>query len=173
MTVGRVEEGVQQARSAVKVDPRTHEWLAFALLSAGRYDEAADQCQKFDLAEQDWFPLFQFLGRARLGQGRIEEAIRLLEQDIRSPNQGFLGYAYARAGRHAEAEKLAAENGRPQTQVLTYAGLGDKNRMLEALDRMAAISVWRVGEYLTYPELSLLRGDPRLKSFRKKIGLPE
>jgi hypothetical protein len=38
---------------------------------------------------------------------------------------------------------------------------------------MAARSVWRVGQYLTYPELSLLRGDPRLKDIRKKIGLPQ
>lgn len=138
----------------------------------GSFDEAAEN----DLTMSDSDPLkILFLARARLGQGRINEAIRLLETEEarKNPNQGFLAYAYARAGRRAEAEKVAAENGRPQTQVLAYSGLGDRARTFEALDRMAARSVWRVGQYLTYPELSLLRGDPRLKDIRKKIGLPQ
>ena len=57
-------------------------------------------------------------------------------------------------------------------QVLIFAGLGDKDRTLEALNRMAALGPQRVGLYLAYPELALLRGDPRLKVFRMKVGLP-
>jgi hypothetical protein len=38
---------------------------------------------------------------------------------------------------------------------------------------MDALGAQRVGLYLNYPELALLRGDPRLKVFRKKLGLPE
>jgi hypothetical protein len=38
---------------------------------------------------------------------------------------------------------------------------------------MAARDAQRVGEYLNLPELALLRGDPRAKALRKKIGLPE
>ncbi len=172
LTVGRTDEAVQQARAAVRMDPLSkHAYgsLTFMLLAAGRYDEAADDILKMapDAGNRP-----QFLARVRLGQGRITEAIRLLEEDKNNPNKGFLGIAYARAGRRAEAEKLAADYPRPNIQVLIYAGLGDKDRTLEALDRMATRSVWRVGQYLTYPELALLRGDPRLKVFRHKIGLP-
>ena len=88
--------------------------------------------------------------------------------------EGFLGFALARTGRREEAEKLlSAHPDRPNQHVLIYAGLGDKDRVFEALDRMLAAKDQRVRKYLTYPELSLIRGDPRLKTFRKKAGLPE
>jgi hypothetical protein len=56
---------------------------------------------------------------------------------------------------------------------MTFAGLGDKERTLEALERMAALGPFRLGRALNFPELALLRGDPRLKALRKKVGLPQ
>ena len=113
-----------------------------------------------------------------MGQGRTAEAIQILAPGGTAPKHrllmGFLGYAYARAGQRDEAEKLAAGSATPHTQALIFAGLGDKERNLDALDRMAgAVGAQRVGAYLNYPELALLRGDPRLNALRKKIGLPE
>jgi TolB-like protein len=175
MVLGRINEAVSQLRFAERTDPLApviHENLAFVLTSAGRYDEAADQCR---MLPQDDPPVIRCLARARLGQGKIDEAIQLLAR-VRgaSPNEGFLGYAYARSGRREEAESLEAANaGSPQILVLIYAGLGDKDRTFEALERMAPEGPGRIGQYLTYPELSLLRGDPRLKTLRKKVGLPE
>jgi hypothetical protein len=61
----------------------------------------------------------------------------------------------------------------PYQQALVYAGLGDKDRTFEALNRLAALGPVRVGRSLTYPEMALVRGDPRLKALRKKVGLPE
>jgi tetratricopeptide (TPR) repeat protein len=140
--------------------------LAFVLISVGRYDEAAEHCQKISAQDSS---ARQFLGRARLGQGRIREAIELLTND-----QGWLGYAYARSGRREEALKLATASGdNPFWQTLIYAGLGDRDHAFEALDRMARLGPGRIGQYLTFPELAVLRGDPRLKALRKKVGLPE
>jgi hypothetical protein len=56
---------------------------------------------------------------------------------------------------------------------MVFAGLGDKERTLEALDRMTVVGPVRMGWILSNPELALLRGDPRLKALRKKVGLPE
>src|SRR5207244_10104885 len=116
-----------------------------------------------------------FLARVRLGQGRTAEAIQLLEASdstLDNPQgRGFLGYAYARAGRRKEAEELAASAEYPNEQALIYAGLGDKERTLEALGRMAAVGAQRIGQYLSFPEMALLRDDPRLKTFRMKVGL--
>jgi hypothetical protein len=116
------------------------------------------------------------MARARLGQGRIDEAIRILEAD-RHPNSdpsGVLGYAYGRAGRRQDAEKLAAGwEGDPAGLAMTYPWLGDKDRTLEAQVRMAPLGPFRVGRALTFPEFALLRGDPRVKALRKKVGLPE
>jgi len=89
-------------------------------------------------------------------------------------NPRYLGYAYGRAGRREEAEKLAAAvTPNAFSQALIYAGLGDKDRTLEALDRMSGLGAARIGRDLNSPEFALLRGDPRVKALRKRVGLPE
>jgi hypothetical protein len=118
-------------------------------------------------------------GRASVERGRIQEGIQILEDaDHRGAEEelavrGYLGYAYGRAGRRREAENLAAEASDPFIQALTYAGIGDKERTVQALERMAPMGPVRLGRNLTYPEFALLHGDPRVKALRKKVGLPE
>ena len=88
--------------------------------------------------------------------------------------RGILGCAYARAGRREEAEKLAADRSlSPFNQARTFACLGDKDRTFEALDRAAAAGPVRMGRMLRFQGYSQLRGDPRMKALRKKVGLPE
>ncbi len=175
LPLGRIEQALQQLRVAEKMDPLSpvvQNAFGFALLAAGRYDEAFEHCQKLPAD----FPPDLCLGRARLGQGRVGEAIQLLATFDRrnNDNQGYLGYAYARAGRREEAEKIAADlPQRPFGQAIVFAGLGDKDRAIEALERSSALGPVRIGRDLTYPEFALIRGDPRLKAFRKKIGLPD
>jgi adenylate cyclase len=166
LPLGRIEEGVHEMHIAEKTDPLSpwvQNCLAWVLLSAGRYEEAAGHCEK--AADT------RCLGRARLEQGRIEEAIKLLATEA---NPQYLGYAYGRAGRREEAERFAAAAApNAFTQALTFAGLGDKDRTLEALDRLTSLGAVRVGRALNSPEFALLRGDPRVKALRKKVGLPE
>jgi serine/threonine-protein kinase len=177
--LGRIDEALQQIRVAEKADPLSpavrHD-LSYALIAAGRYAEAADLCQKLPA---DRLGTTDCLGRARLGQGRISEAIQILETAFnrgvspRADTRGYLGYAYARAGRRGDAEKLAAASPlNPFNQAVIYAGLGDKGRAFEALDRAATAGPFRMGRELTFPELALLRGDPRVKALCKKVGLP-
>jgi serine/threonine-protein kinase len=166
LPLGRIDEGVRQMRIAEKrdpVSPYVQEILAWVLISSGRYEEAANHCQKAIRGTE-------LLGRARLGQGRIDEAIQILST---GPDLIYLGYAYGRAGRREEAEKLAAVAPGAWSQALTYAGLGDKDRTLEALDRMSGLGAVRIGRALNSPEFSLLRGDPRVSALRKKVGLPQ
>jgi TolB-like protein/Flp pilus assembly protein TadD len=171
LPLGRIQEALQQIRVAEKADPLSAEIqynLAYGLTSAGRYDDAAAHCEKLPAGYE---AKSECLGRARLGQGRTREAIQVLGA---TTNRGYLGYAYARAGRREEAEKVAADvSPNPFNQALVFAGLGDKDRTLEALDRMTVLGPFRVGRALTFPEFSLLRGDLRVKALRKKVGLPE
>jgi tetratricopeptide (TPR) repeat protein len=168
LPLGRIEEGVSEMQIAEKTDPLSP-WvqniLGWVLLSNGRYEEAADHCQKAATEATEC------LGRARLGEGRIDEAIRILGT---GGNPRYLGYAYGRAGRREEAEKLAdAVAPNAFSQAIIFAGLGDKDRTFEALDRVAELGAVRIGRALNSPEFALLRGDPRVKSLRKKVGLPE
>ena len=125
------------------------------LISAGRYDEAADHCQKLPA---DYRERSGCLGRVRLGQGRAGEAIQLLAS---VGNRGYLGHAYARAGRRKKAEELAAAiSPSPFNQALILAGLGDKDRTLEAVESMATLGPLRIGRALTYPESSRRLVEP-------------
>jgi len=172
MVLGRLGEAIEQLQVAEKLDPlspEVHREFAFVLLSARQYDEAGRHCEQ--MSDDDGLKI-QFQARVRLGQGKTAEAIELLAGD-RNPNRGFLGYAYARSGRREEAEKLAAEGKRQNAKALTYAGLEDKDRTLAALEAMAPEGPQRLGQYLTYPELSVVRGDPRLRAILGKAGLPQ
>jgi peptidoglycan/xylan/chitin deacetylase (PgdA/CDA1 family) len=100
------------------------------------------------------------------------EAIHRYEQ-LGSGTDNHRGYSYAVAGRRTEAEAAAARRKDfPGALVLIHAGLGNTAQAFDALERMAAEKDPRVGIYLTYPELSLLRADPRMAAFRRKLGLP-
>jgi serine/threonine-protein kinase len=167
LPLGRIGEAVRVMHTAEKADPLSP-WvqniLAGALLCARRYDEAAGHCRNATLATE-------CLGRARLGQGKIEEAIQILATGT---NPRHLGYAYGKAGHRQEAEKLAAAVApNAFSEAIIFAGLGDKDRTLEALDRVAQLGAVRIGRALIAPEFDLLRGDPRVKALRQKVGLPE
>ena len=167
LPLGRIEEAVQQMRIAEKSDPLSplvQSRFAHALLSAGHDNEAAPHCER--AADR-----LECLGRVRICQGRFDEAIQLLSS-VKNPR--YLGHALGRAGRRAEAEQLIATSAQhPFQQALIFAGLGDKDRTFEALDRMAVQGPVRIGRTLTYPEFSLIRGDPRVKALRQKVGLPQ
>jgi hypothetical protein len=54
-----------------------------------------------------------------------------------------------------------------------YAGLADKDRTVEALNRVADLGAVRLGRALNSQEFALLRGDAWVNILKKKIGLPE
>jgi len=169
LVLGRSEEALHQLRVAENIDPLSPEvqrFLGYVLILTGNYDEAAGHCEKLPT---DYSARSECLGRARLGQGRINEAIQVLAP---VGNRGYLGYAYARAGRREDAEKVAADiSPNPFNQALVFAGLGDKERTLDALERMSVLGPVRIGRTLTFPEFAFVRGDPRIKALRKKVGL--
>ena len=171
-SLGRVDEALHQLRIAEKNDPLSPQLqfaLGWLLISAGRNDEAVGYCNKLPADHPN---RNMCLGRALLGQGRTEEAIGIFIKTDNRGDRAHLGYAYARSGRREEAEKLAI-NLPALGQALIFAGLGDKERALDALDRMAVVGPVRMGSILSLPELALLRGDPREKALRKRVGLPE
>jgi hypothetical protein len=118
----------------------------------------------------------QCVARARLGQGKIADAVKILAHDPNTATNpqglGFLGYLYARAGQHEQAEQMAREAKFANEEALIYAGLGDKDKTFDALQRMGSVGAQRVGDYIAFPEMALLRDDPRLSALRKNVGLP-
>lgn len=178
LPLGRVDEAVREMRAAERADPLSsavHIYFGYALLAAGRYEEAAQDCQQVSSGDPE---KDECLGRARAQQGKFDEAIRLLAHSTN--DWGYLAYAYGKAGRRAQAEKLMVDaqalyphNLGGFNYAMAFAGIGDKERTLAQLQRMVNLGPVRLGRDLTYPEFALVRGDPRLKALRKKVGLPE
>ena len=146
------------------------------LFAAGRLNEAAAQCGRLP---EDSLWRGECLGRVRVAQGRIAEAIPLLASS-RTNNWGYLAYAYAKSGRRADAEKLMAEAPilHPHRAgafqfALAYAGFEDSDRTIEQLERMVGVGPVRIGFTLNGPEFAFLRSDARVKLLRKNLGLPE
>jgi len=173
--LGRHDEALAQMRAAETTDPLSsdvHRTFAMVLINLGRFDEAAVHCKKMSPGSQ-FKP--QCLARVSLGLGRAGEAVEILSHDpdvAQNPQgRGLLGYAYAKAGRRDEAERMAAVANFANEQALIYAGLGNQDRTLAALDRMTSVGAQRLGQYLGYPEMALLRGDPRVVALRQKAGL--
>jgi serine/threonine-protein kinase len=177
---GKVDQSVNQLRAALRRDPLSVDvqaLLAYVLVSAGGYRESIEIGRRIvpsAAAVNDGLNhARQVLARALFQYGEKAEAVQRFEQ-LGSGSDNFRGYAYAAAGRHAEARALAAQRKNfPATLVLIHAGLGEKDSAFEALERMAAEKDPRVGAYLTYPELASLRADPRMGAFRRRLGLPD
>jgi tetratricopeptide (TPR) repeat protein len=176
---GKVDQSVSQLRAALRRDPLSVEvqaLLAYVLVSAGLYEESIEIGRRIvpsaAAANDGRNHSRQVLARALFQHGKHAEAVQRFEQ-LGSGSVGLRGYAYAVTGRHAEARALAAQRQDfPASLVLIHAGLGETDRAFEALERMAADKDPRVGIYLTYPEVALLRKDPRMNAFRQTLGLP-
>jgi TolB-like protein len=174
--VGRTGEAIENMRIAEANDPLSSEVqlnLAWMLVALEHYDEAERHCDR--MVADDSLKA-QCLARVWAGQGRIAEAVKILEQDpftVTNPQgHGFLGYMYARAGQREKAERMASDAKFANEQALIYAGLGDKDHTFDALQRMGSVGPQRVGRYVAFPEMALLRDDPRLSALRKNVGLP-
>jgi adenylate cyclase len=174
--VGRTDEAIENMRVAEANDPLSSEVqlnLAWMLISQQRYDEAGGHCDKMWPTDS---LRAQCLARVRAGQGRFAEAAKILEDDPNTATnpqgRGFLGFVYARGGQQERAEQIARDARFANEQALIYAGLGDKDQTLDALQRMSSVGAQRVGRYVSFPELALLKNDPRLQVLRRTVGLP-
>ncbi len=170
--LGKQAEAERLLRAALGHDPLSLDLqreLAMVLIQAGRYQEAVDTFERVREADPD-FPTLHY-ARALTHVGRLPEAISLL--GTAPGNAAWLGYAYVRAGRRADAEKLAVvHRGFPFRAAHINAALGDKDQTFEALERMFTSEPQRLAVVLAVPEMALLHGDPRLAALRKKLRLP-
>jgi len=181
--MGRQSEALQVLKDAQAADPRSldvRRVMALVQVDWGLYEDAIVSA-RWVLERDADFPFAKlWLARALALSGlalslpdRVKEAQTIFESESEQKAFGYLGWLYARTGRRAEAEELAAAHSElPRGQMLIYAGLGDKDRAFEALERLAGMNAWRAAEWMHRPEMALLRGDPRLDALKTRLGLP-
>jgi tetratricopeptide (TPR) repeat protein len=176
----RWEEGFASMRRAQEVDPLAPLWPAWQgslYWWVGRYDEAIRECQK-SLELNPSFPTaLSILGRAYSDKGMHDEAIAAQEKAV-ALNRSYLwglGYAYARAGRRADALRIATEykgtTGDGYQSATIHAALGDTEGALRALQEASErgeISPWIRNLRVFAP----LRDDPRFQDLARSMKVP-
>jgi serine/threonine-protein kinase len=117
--------------------------------------------------------------------GRPNEAIPLLEAAVK-PIDGnprfmaYLGYAYAAAGRTADARRVLRELlSRRETEYVSSFGialvhdvLGEKESALAALERAYEDRAVEFVQMSQYPSFRTISSDPRYEAVLRRIGLP-
>jgi TolB-like protein/Flp pilus assembly protein TadD len=186
-STGRAEEALAAIGQAQKLDPLSTEAntnLASVLLRLGRYDDAIRIYTDTVDLDPNFFWAYRDLGLALCEKHAYRESIMVLEKaDSVSQNNpavlSALGYCYAIRGdvRHAQAilVRLSQLSDRsyvpPYHVAAVYAGLGDKQKALEWLDRAYQDrSTWMNG-IKGDPLFQSLRTEPRFIQILKRMGL--
>jgi tetratricopeptide (TPR) repeat protein len=181
-----MEEALAWARRARDLDPlgTSGHTIAWTLLNAHRYDEAIREFRNvLAVRPDDRFPLWP-LGWALICNHQAEEAIPVLEKAAaasdRSPGViSTLVWAYAHAGRRADALRLLGElKKRQQTGyvpagafVNAYLGLGDNDEAFAWFERAYEEQSNILIYIKVFPLFDPLRGDPRFQDLVRRVGL--
>ncbi len=183
--LGRPDEALAQADRARQLDPL---WVimpfivSLALICARRFEEAERQMRDLMDLDSRLEGTYWFLSSALAGQGRIDEAITVLEKGVplvfRAPFfLALLGLWYARAGRRGDAEAVLAEllaGGfcPPVWLAILCGGLGHIDRAFGYLEQAIEQHNDQVCFMGVDHRFDELRHDPRFPVLMTRIGLP-
>jgi TolB-like protein len=181
----KFDEAERMLEAAARTDPLAaivHDQRGFLQLLTGRFPEAVDNFARANAIDPDLPFLEQHQVRALTFAGRYSEALAFADTKEDPAGRGlwkdqvgaqpWLAAVYVMAGRRAEVERFAEVHQEPYRLALIHAALGNKDRTFEELAKAAEIVPHRVVPLLVYPEMRLLRGDPRLAALRRKLHLP-
>jgi serine/threonine-protein kinase len=184
---GRMPEAVAEIRKAEELDPRDPSLRANrALLSyfQGGYDDALTELAEVSRAEPKLALARWGIGLSYEEKGMGTEALASLKQATelsKSLNiRTSFAHASARFGQRAQAlEVLKALEERSRTNyvpsyyfALIHAGLGEKDRALEWLERAYQERSTVLAYVRIDPRLAPLRSDPRYLDLVRRMGFP-
>jgi adenylate cyclase len=188
-TVGRWEEALQSFEKARELDP-----LSLIMNSgAGWYyhlagdSERAVEVLKRTLELDDGFPRAHWwLGEAYLGLGNLPEAISHMERAVSLTGNhpqyvAPLAYALASTGQPERARgflrtiesRAGAGSGFEYEFALVYAGLGETDAALAALESGLEARSTFMALAKVDPRLSTLRSEPRFQAVLDAMGFPD
>ena len=178
--MGRVDEAVQQTRSASALDPLAplgHLNAASMRYLARDYDGAIEQLQRSLELNDAWAPAYSAIGVVYALKGMDGAATKAASKAVElggrqvSVFQANLAFVHARGGRRGEAErllKLAKTDPWEGFNIArAYVALGERDSAFALLDR----SSWRWPHraVLADPALDPVRADPRFARLSARV----
>jgi tetratricopeptide (TPR) repeat protein len=162
-----------------------HTTRAAAYHFGREYQRAVEECEKAEQLDPEYFMLHFIAGRAHMRLNNYGKAIAHLKAARTGTGEfplmdAALGLAYAVSGKKGLTAKLAeqfkaAAKKRyiPPTYFgMLFAGLGDKDKALEWLERAFEERADGLTWLNVEPMLDELRPDPRFQDLIRRIGLP-
>ena len=183
VTRGRFSQAVAHVNQARVLDPLSFaatNYLAIALYCAGHYDESIAAARQTLTADPGFASAHVAIGRGMAVKGDFPRAAAEFAMAMQKYGRepwilGRMGYALARAGHTAQALGIVKEIDRlegPAVQIaFVYAGLGDHQRSLDALDRAFQQGNVDLDFMAVDPMLAGLRAEPRFLTLKSRMGL--
>jgi TolB-like protein/DNA-binding winged helix-turn-helix (wHTH) protein/Flp pilus assembly protein TadD len=181
----RHTEAIAEIKRAQELDPlenglRISE--AWALNLAGRHDEAIEKYQQIMKIEPSFGRHFG-LGFTYENKGMYGQAIEEFQKGIKLQGETtsglcYLGYNLAMAGRRVEPQSILARLKNTKEYVSAeelaglYAGLGDKEGALAALEKAYAEHDLQMQVIKIDSRLNGLRSDPRFQDLLQRMRFP-
>jgi serine/threonine protein kinase/Tfp pilus assembly protein PilF len=175
---GRFEEAIDESKRAVELDPLSliiNADLGHVFYEARKYELAIEQERKTLEMDPNFNPAHHWLGLAYLQKSMDKEGIAEFEKEF-----PFLGYAYAVAGRRAEAQQvldklneLSKQKYVPAVSMARiYVGLGEKDKAFEWLEKAYLDGSIGGGTGIAVdPIFDPLRSDPRFMDILRRMNL--
>jgi len=192
-TMGRFDEGIAEGRRAQELDPLSQHivgFLGYEYLAAGRFDESISQYKKAIELDPTTTWLHAALGWAYARKGMYAQAIAEHERmgvqayAVSGENQvvaSGLAWIYALAGKRHNALAMLERFNELSSQTYVdfynvgyiYAGLGDKDRAFESLEKGYAQRSAGMPFLKGDPFWYNVRSDPRYADLLRRMGLPQ
>ncbi|MCC6453246.1 MAG: tetratricopeptide repeat protein [Acidobacteria bacterium] len=188
-SLGRFEETAAVIKQAEKLDPLSsiiavnvsdsYQMLNHHTASVEVMLKTIELDPTFSAAHENLGMSYLKLGRTAEGIEHLEKAVELSKRS--AVRLRGLGYGYAVTGRRGEALAIAKEmegkyarnesNGQYIASV--YAGLGDKDKAFEWLEKDFSNHHGSLPDIVWRIHFESLRDDPRYKGLLKRMNLPE
>jgi serine/threonine protein kinase/tetratricopeptide (TPR) repeat protein len=186
---GRIQEGVEEGKRALELDPLSAEIganLGGSFYMARKYDLALATLRKtLEFAPDAWF-VHMWLGATYEATGDLPAAIRELETSHKAVPEfpypiAELAHAYAAAGKKSEAGKLLAQLKTLEQRTYVpayniaqvYAGLGNKDQVFTLLDKAYADRSMILTFVKLDPDFDNMHSDPRFEALLRRLRLSD
>jgi eukaryotic-like serine/threonine-protein kinase len=184
----QLEEAITEYKRALELEPLSlviNRELGRAFYLARQYDQAIEQLRKTLEMDPNFTWTHVYLGLAYLPKSIYKEGIAEIEKElVVSHGNPYalsgLGYAYAVAGRRAEAQKVLDQlNGMAKQKyvpakfrAIIYVGLGEKAKAFEWLEKAYEDRSLEIGwGFNVDPVYDPLRSDPRFADLLRRMNL--
>ena len=184
---GKFKESLAEYQRAQELDPLSdmiNAEVAEGLFATGKEELAIQMLQRQISLHSGFEPFHNHLGEFYLLRGKIPEAIQELETSLEIDKEnpaewGLRGFAYARAGRVVDAQRLLKEldlmrrRGENVSLEIAYIqhGLGNDSEALDALEQAAEERAPGLPDLFTSPLWKDLHAQPRAQAILRKMNL--